>query len=81
METCSRSIAKALSWQLLGFITTSIIMYFYTGDVAQAAGMTVSLTVVALVMYVLHERIWQFISWGRQKIEMAVDMQSDRETA
>ena len=81
METCSRSIAKAVSWQVLGFITTSVIMFFYTGDMAQAAGMTLSLTLVALVMYVLHERIWQFVGWGRQKIEMAVEMHSGRDTA
>ncbi|NCC21264.1 MAG: DUF2061 domain-containing protein [Alphaproteobacteria bacterium] len=68
MESCTRSLVKAITWQLLGLCTTTVITFLFTGSLAEAAGLTVSLTLVALVMYVIHERIWQFVRWGRTEI-------------
>ncbi|HSH43400.1 MAG TPA: DUF2061 domain-containing protein [Arenicellales bacterium] len=65
METPTRTIAKAVSWQLLGLLSMTLIGYLFTGSVMAAGSLAVVTTVIGAVCYVLHERIWNRISWGR----------------
>lgn len=71
METTRRSIAKALSWRLLASAITALIVFLVTGEIESAAGIGAADTVIKLVIYVGHERIWNHISYGR------VDEQSE----
>ena len=68
-ETNIRSIVKGVSWRFIATTTTIIIVYFFFGrlDLAIAAGMIE--TVLKIALYWGHERIWQKIRWGKQKIE------------
>lgn len=65
MEQKKRSIAKALSYRVLGTITTGAIVFFFTGkgDFALAAGMLDS--TLKLGIYFLHERLWNSIPLWR----------------
>lgn len=65
MDTRVRSIVKAVSWQALGLLVTTLIGYAFTGELAQAGAFAAVLTLVSLVTYVLHERIWNAVRWGR----------------
>lgn len=65
METPKRTIAKAASWQLLGLLTMAVIGWFFTGSLAAAGSMALVTAVCGLVCYVLHERLWNRIAWGR----------------
>lgn len=65
MESKSRSLIKALSWQTLGFISTMIVTFCFMGSLIQACTMTIFMTIIALVLYFVHERFWQRIQWGK----------------
>lgn len=65
METPRRTIAKAVSWQLLGLVSMTLIGYLFTGSVAAAGSLAMVTTLCGAVCYVFHERAWNRISWGR----------------
>lgn len=69
MELKKRSIAKALSYRLLGTMTTGVIVYGFTGkrDFALAAGFLDS--TLKLGIYFLHERLWNSIPLWRHQPE------------
>lgn len=65
METARRSVAKALSWRCLASTITAGIVYLVTGELECAAGIGLADTLIKLVVYVGHERLWNSISYGR----------------
>lgn len=67
MESHSRSIAKAVSYRILGSAVTGLILFVLTGKPGISligSGMDVVLKIGA---YFIHERIWDRISFGRSK--------------
>ncbi len=68
-ETNLRSIAKGISWRFIATGTTVIIVYLFFGrlDLAIATGLLES--VLKIVLYWGHEKVWQKVRWGRKKIE------------
>jgi uncharacterized membrane protein len=67
MESNSRSIAKAISYRLLGSISTALIVFVFSGDVKVSAGVGAIDMVMKIALYYLHERLWNHISFGRQR--------------
>ncbi len=67
LETRARSAAKAISWQIIGFIATSLFTYLITGSLAEASGYALAMTTTALFVYLIHERVWNSIAWGRSR--------------
>jgi len=65
VDTARRSIAKALSWRFLASAITALIVYLVTGELEYAAGIGLADTIIKLVVYVGHERLWNNISYGR----------------
>lgn len=65
MENTTRTLTKAFTWQLLGFVLMTIVNYFYMGSFSQGLGLSLVLTLMGLVTYYFHERLWAGISWGR----------------
>jgi uncharacterized membrane protein len=64
-ETRRRSIVKALSWRILaGFITAAVALTM-TGELKFAAEIGLIDTLVKLVIYFGHERVWNRIGYGR----------------
>jgi len=68
-ETNKRSIVKGVSWRVIATTTTIIIVYLFFGrlDLAIAAGMIE--TILKIILYWIHERIWFKIHWGNKRIE------------
>lgn len=68
-ETNIRSIAKGISWRVVATSTTIAIIYFFFNrlDLAIAAGMIE--TVLKIVFYWAHERVWFKVHWGKKQIE------------
>jgi uncharacterized membrane protein len=67
MESQSRSIAKAISYRLVGSACTGLIAYTLTGSrtiLLEAGALDVVLKIGA---YFLHERLWNHIPFGRAK--------------
>lgn len=65
-ETPLRSIVKAATWQALGLITMTLMAFLITGDIAAASGLALSAAITGFLFFILHERIWARISWGRR---------------
>lgn len=65
MDTKTRTVAKAATWQLLGLAVMTGLAWMQTGNVAGAFSLAVSAAASGTVFYVLHERLWSAIGWGR----------------
>ena len=66
MEHSKRTLTKAITWQVIGFVMMAIVNYFYMGNFSQGLGLSALLTLIGLVSYYLHERFWARIRWGVQ---------------
>ncbi|MCU7942788.1 MAG: DUF2061 domain-containing protein [Candidatus Thiodiazotropha sp. (ex Cardiolucina cf. quadrata)] len=62
-----RSLAKALSWRVTGSIDTILLSWFFTGSLTTAAAIGLTEVVTKMVLYYLHERIWNRIPLGRDR--------------
>lgn len=60
-----RSIAKALSWRVIGTLDTLIISYLLTGKISLAASIASIDFLTKMVLYFFHERFWNMIKWGK----------------
>jgi uncharacterized membrane protein len=67
MDTHSRSIAKAVSYRLLGSAVTGLIFYALTGQPTLSLGAGLLDVVIKIIVYFIHERLWDRISFGRVK--------------
>lgn len=64
-DTHKRSLVKGFTWRLLGTIDTTIISWAVTGNPLAAISIGGIEIFTKVVLYYLHERIWQNIRWGR----------------
>lgn len=67
MEHPKRSILKSISWRLFSFMLTIIIIYLYTQNIGQAIGVGAGIDAVKIVLYYIHERLWNMSHFGRIK--------------
>jgi adenylylsulfate kinase len=67
-ETHRRSILKAISWRTLATITTAIIVFFFTGELALALTVGLIEVFAKMGLYIFHERAWQKIRYGKREI-------------
>ncbi len=66
-EAHSRSLAKAVSWRLVGGIDTFVIVWLATGQM-KCAGVVFGVeTVTKIVVYYVHERVWGWLLWRRSE--------------
>jgi len=64
-ERPARSIAKAISWRLIGTVDTLLVSYWFTGEIAIASGIASIDFVTKMILYFAHERVWNRIKWGK----------------
>lgn len=64
-DTHARSIAKALSWRVLGTLATALLVYFFTRrwSVSLAVGGVEFVAKIGLFWF--HERVWARVPFGR----------------
>ena len=67
-ETKKRSILKALSWRTWATITTAIIVFVFTGEIALAVTVGFLEVFAKMGLYFFHERLWQKIKFGKKEI-------------
>ncbi len=51
----------------MGLAMMALVGWLATGSVATGGVMALVNTLIGLVMYVLYERVWASISWGRDE--------------
>ncbi|RXF68765.1 DUF2061 domain-containing protein [Hansschlegelia zhihuaiae] len=63
----ARSLAKTISWRVLGSLDTLALGYLFTGSVKVAGSIASAEVVTKIVLYYLHERGWAHIAWGTRQ--------------
>jgi uncharacterized membrane protein len=66
LESHVRSLIKALSYRVSGFIVTGSVVWAITGEVAIAATVGAVDALLKIGLYYLHERVWDRFSFGRR---------------
>ncbi|PWL37879.1 hypothetical protein DKG77_14025 [Flagellimonas aquimarina] len=64
-EKPKRSIAKSVSWRIIGTLDTILISWVVTGTLSLAFSIGMVELVTKMVLYFFHERIWNSINWGK----------------
>ncbi|QLE01763.1 DUF2061 domain-containing protein [Galbibacter sp. BG1] len=64
-DKISRSIAKSVSWRIVGTIDTILISWFITGTISLALSIGLIELVTKMTLYFFHERLWERIKWGK----------------
>ena len=59
-----RSVAKSISWRVLGSADTFVLGYLITGNAAWAGSIAGLEVLTKMVLYYFHERAWVHIGWG-----------------
>ncbi|WP_170373903.1 DUF2061 domain-containing protein [Ruegeria conchae] len=65
METRRRSVVKALIWNVMGLVMMTLVGLIATGSVALGGVVALVNTAIGLTLYIVYERVWAGISWGR----------------
>ncbi len=65
MESWHRSFIKAVVWNVIGLTVMLGVGFAFTGSIALGGAMAMINTAIGLCSYVLYERVWSRINWGR----------------
>lgn len=65
-ENTARSVVKSISWRIVGTLDTVLISWLITGKVALALTIGSIELITKMVLYFLHERMWNHIKWGKK---------------
>lgn len=63
-ESQLRSLLKAISYRIIGTLTTAALTWFVTGSVRAALTIGAIEPVAKILIYYLHERAWQLLPRG-----------------
>ena len=66
MDTSRRTITKAIIWNLIGLATMACVGFAATGSFAVGGVMALVNAALGLMMYVIYERVWNRVQWGRR---------------
>lgn len=65
METRRRSVLKAVIWNGLGLIIMTLVGFVATGSLSTGGALALVNTAIGTTVYVIYERVWAGIRWGR----------------
>jgi len=65
-ETTVRSVVKTISWRVCGSTATFAISYAILGDFAISGTIAAIQLTFNTVLYFAHERVWNWVSWGKR---------------
>jgi len=68
-RTTKRSLVKAFTYRAVIVVLDISVIYLLTGRVDIALGFTVISNIYTTVAYFLHERLWNKIRWGTERIK------------
>ncbi len=65
-ERHSRTIAKSITWRIIAFASTIIVVYLLTHDWEAALYHSIVIHAVKTVLYYFHERAWNASNFGQE---------------
>jgi len=66
MDETKRTFMKALTWQTMGLFVMILIGYGTTSSWRAAGGLAITTFAVSIITYVIHEKAWDRVTWGRR---------------
>jgi adenylylsulfate kinase len=63
-ESHKRSIVKGITWRFVASVTTMLVVFIVTGNLALVASVGVVDVTLKIIFYYLHERFWGKVHWG-----------------
>ena len=64
-----RTISKSVTWRVVISLNNFMIPYIMTGSWKSAAAFLGIATVINIIIYYTHERVWNRVKWGKQVID------------
>ena len=58
---------KAMLWNIIGFVMTSIISFLWFGNWIQSLSFSLVLIIISIFTYVLYEIVWNKLSKKNEK--------------
>jgi uncharacterized membrane protein len=68
METRTRSLVKAVIWNVIGLVMMALVGFLATGSALVGGTMALINTAIGFSFYILYERVWARIRWGRRHV-------------
>lgn len=65
-ENPLRSIIKSVVYRIISFFGTGILILFITNNFQRTILITIVIQIFLIIIYYLHERVWNRINWGRE---------------
>lgn len=80
MDSKIRLLAKAVTWQVAGFLSMMLIGFLFTGSVTASGGITIAGSITGFVAYFAHEMACAKVAWGRDLAPVAalLDINSEK---
>ncbi|HUF57681.1 MAG TPA: DUF2061 domain-containing protein [Thermohalobaculum sp.] len=66
METNRRTLAKAVTYQLMGLAVMTGLGTLFTGSAGAGGALALMSAAIGAVGYILHEKLWTMVHWGRR---------------
>jgi uncharacterized membrane protein len=63
-----RTISKSITWRALITINNFLIPYLTTGSWKAALAFLTIATLLNIVVYYTHERVWNLVKWGKNEL-------------
>ena len=64
-ETRKRSLVKAITYRVIVTVVAFLLAYHYTESVEASLQIIVYYYLGSVIIYFLHERLWERVRWGR----------------
>lgn len=68
IETKKRSFVKSIIWRIICIAVSIITAFFLTGKIDVSVAIGTLYNAITMILYYFHERFWNMIEWGKQKI-------------
>jgi len=68
-ETHARSVIKSISWRFWASLTTIALVLLFVGEIKAALSVGITEIVAKIILYFFHERTWDKIRFGKEKIQ------------
>ncbi|MBL7071572.1 MAG: DUF2061 domain-containing protein [Candidatus Omnitrophica bacterium] len=65
MDHPKRTLVKTITWRLIAFAITIVVVYLYSGDVKESLIVGIGANLLKMVFYYAHERAWNRVRFGK----------------
>jgi uncharacterized membrane protein len=71
MDTKKRTFAKSITWRIIGIVLTATLFHIFSNQAVEVLlQFSIVDTIIKLLSYYLHERVWCKIKWGNKDEEL-----------